>query len=174
MSLSQLANESNKQADEKRRADRAEYWLKVTANCEAMIAKILGSLDVPVVALDRVKETELKVYRQGGFDEKRQQETHVVSRYRVDDVVLRLQAGSRNYHDHTYAPEIGYVALERACDHCGRQMGMKLNTWSRPDPDAHAEDFIKQIGIQLRTKAVCSFCKANASQPCPECGHHTR
>jgi hypothetical protein len=175
MTLTQLANESNKQDDDKRRAAREEQRRKIMANAEAKIIKGTGSLGVTPVFLDSQVETTLTVYRRGSFDESRAQEQHRVYRYRVDDVVLRAQAGSRGYSaSGTYSPEMGYLALERDCGCCGRTTGVELHVYGGRDPDRDAKEFVRQLGIALRTPVTCTFCAAEVSQPCPTCGHAAR
>jgi hypothetical protein len=174
MTLTQLAKESNQQEDEQRRIKRAEQRRKIMANAEARIAKVTGSLDATPVFIDSQIETTLTVYRKGSFDESRAQKRHRVYRYRLDDVVLRAQAGSRGYSaSGPYSPEIGYLALERDCECCGRTTGEELHVYGHGDRDYAAKEFVRRLGIALRARVVCSFCAADVSQPCPTCGHTT-
>lgn len=174
MSLSQLANAANADADATRRREVAKRRAIIANNCEDRVRELVGSLEVPIVALDVVVEEVVTVYHKGAYNEYRSHERYSVHRFRVDDIVLRLNDGTRS---HTgggpYSPEIGYVAVERACD-CGRVFGVPIDYYvyvgKNDTPDTQAAKFIKQVGTALRKGAKCSFCAADVPRCCPMCG----
>jgi hypothetical protein len=174
MTLTQLANESNKQDDDKRRAAREEQHRKIMANAEARIAKVTGSLDVTPVFLDTQVETTLTVYRKGASTRAARSSSTASTATAWTTSSCGRRPAPAATAPAAYAPEIGYLALERDCDCCGRTTGVELHVYGYGDPDYAAKEFVRQLGIALRQRVTCSFCAAEVSQPCPTCGHTDR
>jgi hypothetical protein len=172
MSLSQMAEKNIADKKAQNRAAADARIAQARENAAEKITELLGGLDVPVTYLDTVIEETFKVYNHGSYNEGRSSDKHTVFRFRVDDVTLRLQGGSRSLHSSVYFPAIGYVAVERSCQDCGKLMGVEIDAyiWRQRSAEEQQQQFVEKIGAALTATARCTACAAGVPTTCPSCG----